>query len=175
MQLSLFKFLDPFRPKKPPVKKRKTRKRRPTSGKSPRKRRSPGVSDLNLLTIWLALRREWFPERPDIDKYVIVWSTRPQKRTLASCNVHRKRVNVARELNYPQHLEWLVPLLYHEMCHAVLGLTVERWHGKEFKALERRHPQIKEMDKWIKDGGWATAVRSDRSKRAHQARKKAAS
>ena len=127
--------------------------------------------------IWLDVRRSWFPDRPDLDHYIVVWSRRPQKRTLASCNIESKRVIVARELNYPEHYRWLKPLLYHEMCHAYLGFSVVdedkrcRWHGREFKSLERRYPGMPEFDYWVKSGGWDRAVRSDRSKRAHRARK----
>ena len=130
-----------------------------------------------LKRVWLDVRRTWFPDRPDLDRYTVVWSRRPQKRTLASCNIESKRVNVARELNYPEHYRWLTPLLYHEMCHAYLGFSVVseedrcRWHGREFRALERRFPDMPEFDRWVKHGGWDRAVRSDRSKRAHRARK----
>ena len=127
--------------------------------------------------IWVRVRQRWFPNRPDLDRYTVVWSTRPQKRTLASCNIERRRVVVARELKYKQYHQWLPALLYHEMCHAYLGFSVveedgpNRWHGPEFKALERRFPQMKEFDSWIKEGGWDTAVRSDRAKRAHLRRR----
>lgn len=128
------------------------------------------TSNPELKYLWKRVRKQWFPDRPEIDHYTVCWSTRPQKRTLASCNVKTKRVLVARELNYPQHRNWLEPLLYHEMCHAVLGYVQRKskrvWHGKEFKSLEMQHPLIKDLDLWIKAGGWQIAVRSDRGKRA---------
>lgn len=133
--------------------------------------------DAVLKEIWLKVRRGYFPEREDLDSYEICWSRRRQKRTLASCNVRQRRVIVAKELNHHQHITWLEPLLYHEMCHAYLGKNVERrggkraWHGAEFRALERRHPGIKQLDHWIKSGGWHTAVRSERTRSMH--RKKA--
>ena len=130
-----------------------------------------------LKRVWLDVRHHWFHDRSDLDHYAVIWSQRPQKRTLASCNIQSKRVIVARELNYPELYRWLRPLLYHEMCHAFLGFSVVeeeercRWHGREFKALERRYPDMPEFDRWVKHGGWDKAVRSDRAKRAHRARR----
>jgi predicted metal-dependent hydrolase len=146
----------------------------------PKPRRVRESSNGDLRAIWLKLRRIWFPRRPDIDSYTVVWSKRGQKRTLASCSTERKRICVARELNYPKYRAVLYPLLYHEMCHIYLGDAVSTkggkmaWHGKEFKALERRYPQTAALDRWIKKGGWDSAVRSDRAIRAHRTRKRQA-
>ena len=144
---------------------------------TPRPRRaSISVSDAQLVSIWTALRAHYFPERADLDSFLVCWSTRPQKRTLASCNIRRRKVVVASELRSDLHRRWLSPLLYHEMCHAVLGDTIGRrggkraWHGAEFKALERRNPEIAELDAWIRSGGWRHAVRSARSRAAWAAR-----
>ncbi len=131
-----------------------------------------------LRTFWQSLAEEFFPEHPHILHYQVRWSQRKQKRTLASCLTERRVVTVARELNYPEHQVWLKPLLYHEMCHAVLGREVSRtkrgyaWHGPEFKALERRHPLIPIFDAWVKAGGWARAVRSDRARQCKSRRKR---
>lgn len=131
-------------------------------------------SDIQLNAIWQKLAQEYFPDNQEIPNYKIVWSKRPQKRTLASCNIQDKKVNVARELNYPEHHKWLEPLIYHEMCHAELKYiqkeTHRSWHGKEFKQLEKQHPRMEAFDYWVKSGGWLTAVRSDRGKRAAQKR-----
>jgi hypothetical protein len=144
-------------------------------------RARPDTSELK--QIWTELITKFFPDRTDLLTYSLGWSTRPQKRTLASCSLKNRRVNVARELNHPPFKEWLEPLIYHELCHAVLGrdldvttptspapLTPHRkrkiaWHGREFRTLERRHPRMAEFDAWVKGGGWRTAVRSDRSRR----------
>lgn len=145
--------------------------------KTTRQKRKPRTSDPELELLWLSLRKNWFPDRSDIDTYTIHWSKRPQKRTLATCNITDRRVLVARELNYPPHKIWLEPLIYHEMCHAILGVikngNKHSWHGKEFKALEKKHPMTKPLDDWIKLGGWQTAIRSDRGKRSAQKRKNA--
>ena len=165
-QLSLFSR---FRPKSTRGKKKAVRK--------PSKVTASGKSDSYLYGLWAKLIKEYFPHRKDLLRYRVVWSTRNQKRTLASCNVHSQKVIVARELNHQKCYRWLEPLLYHEMCHAVLGDKVpqkngkHQWHGKEFKALEQRHPEMSPFDAWIKQGGWSRAVRSDRSRRAHQRRK----
>lgn len=137
--------------------------------------RSPRVglrSDPALSAIWNDLLQKYFPERGDLKSYTVGWSNRSQKRVLASCSPRQRRVRVARELKYPQYQEWLEPLLYHELCHAVIGEQVVRhagkrcWHGAEFKALEKRHPKTEQLNLWIGSGGWRAAVRSDRAKRA---------
>ena len=141
---------------------------------SPRKH---AKSDEILLGIWKQLREAYFPERTDIDSYSVCWSSRRQLRTLASCNLSKHKVNVARELRYPEYEKWLHPLLYHEMCHAVLGVGIKlsqgrrEIHGKSFKSLERRHPLTRELNQWIKSGGWLHAVRSSRSLEYHQKKK----
>ena len=119
---------------------------------------------------WARIRQEYFPDRPDIDAYQVVWSSRRQKRTLASCNLRRRKIIVAKELNDARY-EWaLSPLLYHEMCHAYIGEnppkngTKRSWHGKKFRELEQRHPCIPLLDGWIKSGGWKTAIRRSRAK-----------
>lgn len=135
------------------------------------------MSDPLLREIWLEVRQEYFPHRKDLDEYAVSWSKRNQKRTLASCNIELKKINVARELNHPTHHQWLSPLLYHEMCHAYLEHNVSRhrgkfaWHGREFRSLEALHPCMNLFDSWVKSGGWATAVRSHRSRTAHAKRK----
>jgi len=134
-------------------------------------------SDPQLARIWESLINEYFPEETQLREYRVVWSKRRQLRTLASCNIDSLRVRVAQELNHPKHLHWLSPLLYHEMCHAVLGDSIRqkgertRWHGPEFRALEKRHPQIASFDQWIHSGGWSSAVRSHRAREAHAKRK----
>lgn len=130
-----------------------------------------------LTRIWHHLRVQYFPERADLSDYSVEWSSRKQKRVLASCDILGKRVRVARELARPEYLRFLSPLLYHEMCHAVIGREVETrngarlWHGPQFKALEARHPDSLLLQQWITAGGWATAVRRDRAFTAAQQRK----
>lgn len=123
-----------------------------------------------LIETWAKLVLKFFPERSDLYEYSIKWSNRRQKRTLATCNIKLKRVKVAKELKNPEHWHILEALIYHEMCHAVLGFSIKKtvgktpWHGKEFKQLEARHPGIAQLNSWIKQGGWRRAVRQDRSK-----------
>lgn len=131
-------------------------------------------NDPNLKALWCQIRKKFFPDRADLDEYTVYWSKRSQLRTLASCNIEDKRVAVAKELNYQDLRKWLEPLLYHEMCHAFLGHTVAgsrgkrgRWHGREFRDLEARHPGCEALDKWIRSGGWLSAVRSARAKEYH--------
>ena len=170
MQLSLFNLIKPFFPK---ASKQVLSEK--AQHVSPRLADDPDTLSL----LWKSLWKEYFPHRRDLDAYTIVWSGRSQKRTLASCNIERKRIIVARELNHPDLHQWLSPLVYHEMCHAVLGFSVVNedgrgaWHGAEFKALEARHPMMKSFDSWVKHPkGWSRAVRSDRSRRAHLKRKR---
>jgi hypothetical protein len=84
---------------------------------------------------------------------------------------------VARELFEPAASRWIAAVLYHEMCHAVIGLEVHRsstgkrqWHGAQFRRLEARHPDIAALNVWISTGGWAMAVRSNRARLAWRAR-----
>jgi hypothetical protein len=141
--------------------------------RKPRLRRS----DEFLHSLWCSLRSEFFPECPHIDSYTVLWSTRPQKRVLASCNIRHHRVVVARELFEPSASRWIAAVLYHEMCHAVLGEQVTRsrtgkrlWHGAEFRRLESRHPDILALNAWIASGGWSMAVRSHRARAAWRSR-----
>ncbi len=137
-------------------------------------------SDPFLHKVWTELRREYYPERSDLDSYIVSWSTRKQKRVLASCNVRRHRVVVAKELFEPSAVRWIAPVLYHELCHAVLGEDItsasgrRMWHGVEFRTLEARHPDIPALNLWIRSGGWAMAVRSHRSRMAWRTRREQA-
>jgi hypothetical protein len=142
-----------------------------------RTRRRVARSDEFLYELWLNLRQEFFPEHAELDSYVVTWASRPQKRVLASCNITARRVNVARELFEPAASRWIAPVLYHEMCHAAIGISVQTsasgkrmWHGAEFRRLEALHPDIPAMNAWIRSGGWAMAVRSYRARRAWQTR-----
>lgn len=142
-----------------------TRKRRP-------RRPTVRISDGFLHRLWIDLRINYFPDRTDLDDYVVTWSTRRQRRVLASCNIRRRQVVVAQELYQPSASQWIAPVLYHELCHAVLGESIvtpegrRLWHGAQFRALEARHPDIPSMNAWIASGGWALAVRSHRAKAA---------
>ena len=162
-QLMLFNFVTPRS-------KRRVRVHRP-----PLPRRSS--SDEALKSLWDELVKRYYPERFDLFDYTLVWSRRNQKRTLASCNVRRRRVVVARELDCEEHAVWLEPLIYHELCHAVIGRDVaskggrRAWHGKQFKEIERKHPGIPQLDQWIKSGGWRGAVRSARARTAASKRR----
>ena len=122
-----------------------------------------GVEPFDLARCWQKVRLEYFPDRPEIDRFNLRWSLRARTRMLACCDSKKRVVRVAALLNRPE-CHWLLPpLLYHEMCHAVLGPPPVRRgrrviHGPEFKALERRHPGIAELDRWIKLGGWRDLV-----------------
>jgi len=154
-RLSLFRAVgDWFRRPSPPA-------RRPAV---------PVAPDLQLQGLWSAVKAQYFPDVAVLDEYRVTWSRRRQRRVLASCNVRHLAVHVAQELAYPALECWLEPLLFHEMCHAVIGREVERkrgrrcWHGAEFKALVSRHPRTEDLEQWIKQGGWRHAVRSHRAK-----------
>ncbi len=153
--------------------------RKRTARPRPTTRRVSSKSDEFLLQIWTNLRAEYFPDRPELDTYIVAWSSRSQKRVLASCNIRQRKVVVARELFEPSACRWINPVLYHELCHAVIGEDVRvqqgkrQWHGAEFRALEARHPDIEAMNAWIRSGGWAMAVRSNRSRRAWTTRRAA--
>lgn len=144
-----------------------------------RKSQCKRVDDTFLKPIWLKLRVEYFPNRPDLDSYSVRWSTRRQRRVLASVSITHRHVSVAKELAVSELHLWLEPLLYHEMCHAVIGEDVpirrrkRQWHGELFRKLESQHPKIDELNKWIKSGGWSRAVRSHRTRQYWAARNSA--
>ena len=146
----------------------------PASPPQPARRRRSWKEAPELKAIWLELQKEYFPGRTELGNFSICWSSRRQLRTLASCNAPGRKVTVARELNTPSCAQWLPPLLYHEMCHAVLAEQVRasrgkmKYHGREFKQLERQHPLVKELNRWIRAGGWIHAVRSHRAKEVHE-------
>ncbi len=161
----------------------KNRRERATSAK-PRRQKNSKIKNLfepptniDLSSIWRNLVAAHFPQREDLLKYKINWSRRRQTRVLASCNIRKLLVNVAQEMSQPECQEYLSSLIYHEMCHAVLGDKIGRigtkrmWHGPQFKALEMRHPEIPKLDNWIKTGGWTRAVRSFRTRQYHKLRK----
>lgn len=173
-QLALFQLFG-IRPGR--QKKKTVRRRRSAREKQPR----VSQEDPQLKELWLKLRQHYFPERKDLDTYFVRWSLRQQKRTLASCALEKRVITVAQEMSNAQCAIWLEPLLYHEMCHAVLGQDVGRqggkrqWHGSDFRHLERQHPGIPALDHWIKSGGWRSAVRSHRAKKAFAARPRSTS
>ena len=114
--------------------------------------------------IWARLATSYFPEHLLLQEYTLHWSTRRHRRTLASCNIERKRISVASAMQLPEARPHLEALLYHEMCHAILGIPIRtngrrNIHGREFRALERAHPGIAELDRWILAGGWAASTR----------------
>lgn len=134
------------------------------------RRRVARRSDPHLTAIWRNLVQRYFPQCGHLHDYELYWSPRQQRRVLASCCPARKRINVAKELNDPRWHEFLEPLLYHELCHAVIGENGSstsgkwRWHGRQFRELESRHPDIQKLNAWIEGGGWNRAVRSSRAK-----------
>ena len=151
-------------------------KRASAPARAARRRPAALTASPELTDLWNAIRDQYFPDCRVLEEYVVGWSRRRQRRTLATCEVRRKYVRVAKEMRDPLFGVYLAPLLYHEMCHAVLGEDVgyyrgkRAWHGPRFKALERRHPGIPELDAWIKSGGWSYAVRRSRSLEQHAKR-----
>jgi len=130
-----------------------------------------------LFSVWANLIKEYYPERTDLLTYNITWSSRRQRRVLGSCNIKTHRVRIAREMQHPECAQFISPLIYHELCHAVLGDSLKRleqripWHGKEFRELEARHPQSADLTNWIRSGGWAKAVRRARTSEIWRRRK----
>ena len=125
--------------------------------------------------MWIKLRAEYFPEQPDLDSYRLNWSNRKHRYTLASCNSSIRRVSIATVMQLPEAAPYLEALVYHEMCHAALGkpqrVNGRRViHGRDFKALEQRHPGVRPLDAWIKTGGWRKAVKQFRRQQTIQAR-----
>jgi hypothetical protein len=153
-----------------PVKRRKR-------ATTPSRKHVPRKSDPQLVSLWQDLQKSYFPERTDLLDYTVSWSTRRQKRVLASVHIRRKIVSVAQELRREDTKQWLPAILYHEMCHAFLGEEVPReggkraWHGSAFKALVAKHPETEPMERWMRSGGWHHVVRSERARAAQRADK----
>ena len=127
--------------------------------------------DTRLREKWTELQAKYFPDRPDLLSYRVVWSKRKQRSCLASCSIENNRVRVAGAMKLQASSPYLEPLLYHEMCHAALGEPKVAngrriMHGREFKRLERRHPCTRLLDCWIRSGGWADAVQTYARERA---------
>lgn len=133
---------------------------------------APVLVDPVLHSVWTELIARYYPDRRDLLSYNVAWANRKQKRTLGCCNLTRRKVSIAQELRRPDLEHWVEAVLYHELCHAVLGTeTIRRngrraWHGAEFKALEARHPNSAALHEWMHNGGWRAAVRSARTRSA---------
>jgi predicted SprT family Zn-dependent metalloprotease len=130
----------------------------------------PSAETVELESCWRDIRKDYFPHRPDIDNYIVKWSGRRQTQTLASCNIERRVVRVSSLMKERDAVPYLEALLYHEMCHAVVGpIKVRRGrriiHGREFKALEHQHSGIKSLNRWIESGGWTNLVRRAEQRR----------
>ncbi|MBN8547846.1 MAG: SprT-like domain-containing protein [Deltaproteobacteria bacterium] len=128
--------------------------------------------DPGLYATWTELIALYYPDRRDLLSYQVSWARRRQKRTLGCCNLTKRKVSIAQELRCPDFAHWVEAVLYHELCHAVLGTeAIKRggrraWHGTEFKQLEARHPNSAALQDWMRNGGWLAAVRSARSRAA---------
>lgn len=126
----------------------------------------PSTSSKELRGLWLSLIEEYFPQRLDLSSYRVVWSKKKHKSSLASCSIDRQKISVAYAMNRQESKPFLEALLYHELCHAVLGRPKIKngrrvMHGHEFKALEHRHPGTKLLDQWIRSGGWRKAATAE--------------
>jgi len=151
---------------------------------SPALRKAPELSPIftppDLSLIWLRLHETYFPTHTGLREFTVVWSTRRHRNTLASCSVDTKRILVAGAMAELRARPFLEPLLYHEMCHAVLGKPEKVngrrvIHGAAFKQLEQQHPGIADLDMWILSGGWHATVRGynrKTGKRAPQRRRR---
>lgn len=122
-------------------------------------------TDEVLQTRWQRLQTQFFPERVDILDYEVRWSARVQKRVLGSCNLTHRRVRISRAMDRPELTHLLEALIHHEMCHAIVGAQLSArgrriFHGRDFRVLERAHPEAMLLDEWIRAGGWQQAVRS---------------
>jgi hypothetical protein len=132
----------------------------------PARRISPETAQtVSLVESWKSLQQRYFPDRLDLLDYQLCWSKQVQTRCLASCSTEKRRILVANAFRDFDTGDFLEPLLYHEMCHAVLGKPRvgkkgrRILHGREFKELEKRHPKIPALDAWIEEGGWSKLVR----------------
>lgn len=143
----------------------KVSKPKRTTRSSKARARTFDLDNQALLVIWQNLSAKYFPLNLELATYKVKWSSRKQKRVLGSCSIRSKRISIAPALSLPACERWLEAVLYHEMCHAVLGDSIARlsgrraWHGPEFKLLESQHPDTKGLKEWMRSGGWHMAVK----------------
>ncbi len=109
------------------------------------------------------LRRQHFPNRPDVDDYKIVWRDRPMRTkegsstlrdTLGYIEYGTRTIHIAREMSHPDAVRWLPALIHHELCHAILFDFLEPTqdaHAEWFKRINRLHKDAREFESW---GGW---------------------
>ena len=131
---------------------------------------APNCQNKRLRQIWTELVNTYFPTQQDLHNYRVVWSGRDHTSTLASCQIEKRIVRVAAIMQKEEASPYLEALIYHELCHAALGPVPRRngrrvIHGREFKALEKKHPGIPQLNLWISRGGWRHLVMSERRKR----------
>ncbi len=106
------------------------------------------------------LRRKYFPNRPDLDDYKVVWRDNPMpghegsgglQRTLGYIVYQTRTIHIAREMSHEDAKQWIPALVHHELCHGALVPFLDRQkdpHGEEFQALNNLHPDTKSFDAW---------------------------
>ena len=142
------------------------------AGDSIRRLKSPIPCNIapedRLRALWRELIGRYFPERSDLLDYKVCWINRSTRTVLGTCHSEKRIVRVSRALEPNDRM--LEAVLYHELCHAVLGVPKRVrgrrvMHGREFYTIERRHPDSSALDDWIKSGGWRKAAAAYKRKK----------
>jgi len=76
---------------------------------------------------------------------------RVRHRRLGAFNRRRGLITINPALDRAEVPEFFVAfIVYHEMLHALQPGDCRRWHGREFHAAERRHPDYRRAREWEK-------------------------
>jgi hypothetical protein len=120
-------------------------------------------NDPHLQRVYHQLRHQYFPNRPDVDDYKVVWRDQPMQTkngasslydTLAYIEYGTRTIHIGREMSHPDAVQWLAPLIHHELCHAILVEFLkpnDDAHAEWFMRINSQHPQADEFKQWH---GW---------------------
>ncbi len=118
-----------------------------------------GDEALDLQTVYRAIHATWFPlmSRPPVSWGPHRSAGGKRRRRIRFAAYHRKpvaRIVVNRLLDQPWVArEFVVYVLYHELCHHVQAMDPvrgEKPHSARFKAWEARYPRFRELLLWEK-------------------------
>jgi len=86
------------------------------------------------------------------DELHISWTREPNIRRVGYCSVLMKVIAISSVFDNESIPEFVLDyVVYHEFIHLMTGYKpFGRKHGPEFKAEERKYPEQKEADAWLK-------------------------
>lgn len=123
-------------------------------------------NDPHLQKIYLKLRRQFFPNRADLDDYKVVWRDRPAysggkpEDERGYIQYAARCIYIAREMSHPDAVKWIPALIHHELSHGVLNGFLKPGqdsHAEWFRRISYLHPDTSGFESWR---GWFAACRS---------------